>query len=376
MLAQRKVTKRKCTLSDGRYATAEQVNNEMAASISNLSAVNQTFAVHSVFWQYSFNASYARCKGRDLMRIIKSLLFPAVVILLVAGMQAAMADTPTEYQLYFLGGQSNMEGFGTNSELSGEWHGEVDRVMIFTGRMVSDNEPGGGAGTWDVLRPGHGTGFMTDGEGNTLSGRFGPELSFGKRMADLQPSAKIAIIKYSRGGSSLQAGASGFGTWEPDFEEGARINQYDNALTAIRDAMSHADIDGDGQTDHLVPAGIVWMQGEADAYHSRESAQAYQENLKRMMDLLRAALRVDDLPVVIGRITDSGQAEDGSVMDYIGTVQQAQRDFTDTDRCAVLVTATDEFGYIEDGWHYDTEGYLVLGAAFADAVFALEADCR
>jgi len=131
------------------------------------------------------------------MRSIKVLLFPALVFLLVAGIQAAMADAPTEYQLYFLGGQSNMEGFGTNSELSGEWLGDVDRVMIFTGRMVSDNESGGGVGTWDVLRPGHGTGFITDGEGNTLSGRFGPELSFGKQLAELQPSAKIAIINCS-----------------------------------------------------------------------------------------------------------------------------------------------------------------------------------
>ena len=43
------------------------------------------------------------------------------------------------------------------------------------------------------------------------------------------------------------------------------------------------------------------MQGEADAQHSQESADAYLFNLKRLMNLFRAALRQDDLPVIIGK---------------------------------------------------------------------------
>jgi len=303
------------------------------------------------------------------------LLGAALLFLAATAAQAAGPESPTEYSLYYLGGQSNMEGFAYNGELSGDWAGETGRVMIFTGRMVSDNEPGGGVGAWEPLRPGHGTGFTTDGESNTPSDRFGPELSFGKRMSSLKSGSRIAIIKYSRGGSALQAGASGYGTWEPDFEDGNGINQYDNALTAIRTALSYPDIDGDGIDDTLVPAGIIWMQGEADAHHGRESALAYRANLERMMELPRAALRVDDLPVVIGKITDSGQDEDGSMMDYIDIVQQAQKEYAEDDRCASLLTVTEEFDYLEDGWHYTTNGYLQLGAAFADAVHKLEPDC-
>ena len=47
-----------------------------------------------------------------------------------------------------------------------------------------------------------------------------------------------------------------------------------------------------------------------------------------------------------------------------------------SDSCAVLVTVTDELAYIEDGWHYDTNGFLLLGTAFADAAQALKTDCR
>ncbi|MEL7312755.1 MAG: sialate O-acetylesterase, partial [Pseudomonadota bacterium] len=153
------------------------------------------------------------------------------------------------------------------------------------------------------------------------------------------------------------------------------INQYDHALTTLRNAFSVRDIDGDGAEDQLVPAGIVWMQGEADAYDSQKSADEYEANLTRMMHLLRAALRVDDLPVVIGKITDSGMSDDGTVMDYIETVQKAQQAFVDSDACAAYVTVTDELGYIEDGWHYDSDGFIQMGTAFAEAMLKLEQRC-
>jgi hypothetical protein len=310
-----------------------------------------------------------------MMRALTIIMMLMGGLLYLSPLPASESGAGATYRVYFLGGQSNMEGFGYTNELPAEWLGPVDKVRIFSGQMRADNQPGAGVGSWQPLQPGFGTGFITDGETQTLSGRFGPELAFGKRLSDLMPGERIAIIKYSRGGSALEQGASGFGTWAPDFEEGDGINQYDHALATIRNALSTADIDGDGKTDALLPAGIIWMQGEADAYHSMESASAYDANLKRMMDLLRAALRVDDLPVVIGLITDSGQAEDGSMMDYIEIVQQAQMEYTNRDRCATLVTETRNLGYIEDGWHYDTEGFLRLGARFADAVHALEADC-
>ena len=117
------------------------------------------------------------------------------------------------------------------------------------------------------------------------------------------------------------------------------------------------------------------MQGEADAFDSQAAADAYGGNLARLMSLLRAAMRVDDLPVVIGKVTDSGMAEDGTVMDYIGTVQDAQRAFTEADECAAFVTVTDDLGYLDDAWHYDSDGFIRLGKAFADAMIELEGAC-
>nr|MDJ0751808.1 sialate O-acetylesterase [Woeseiaceae bacterium] len=259
-------------------------------------------------------------------------------------------------------------------ELPAEARLDSDRVMIFTGQLAFDNETHGGVGNWQSLAPGFGTGFRTDGSENTLSDRFGPELLFGQTLAASDADANIAIVKYAAGGTGLALGV-GYGNWHPDFDDGLGLNQYDNALTTLREAFFVSDIDGDGVDDRLVPAGIVWMQGEADAGASQAAADAYLANLTRMMGLLRAAMRVDDLPVVIGKITDSGMAEDGTVMDYIGTVQDAQQAFVDNDDCAAYVTVTDELGYLDAAWHYDSDGFVRLGKAFADAMMALEEEC-
>jgi len=81
------------------------------------------------------------------------------------------------------------------------------------------------------------------------------------------------------------------------------------------------------------------------------------------------------LPLVVGRITDSGMSDDGTVMDYIATVQDAQADFVGNDPCAAYVSVTDDLNYLDDGWHYDTDGFVRLGTAFAEAMIELEQRC-
>lgn len=294
----------------------------------------------------------------------------AVIVLLCFLVPAHTA----EYKLYYLGGQSNMHGHGFVNELPDDTAVRSDRVRIFMGNPALDEKVDGGLGVWASLEPGFGTGFQSDGKTNTLGPLFGPELAFGQALEKERPGERIAIVKYALGGTGLGRDI-GYGDWDVDFAAGNRINQYDHALASIRNATAQADIDGDGEPDQLVPAGIVWMQGETDA-GDLESAQHYQANLKRMMNLLRAALRVDDLPVVIGKITDSGRAEDGSMMDYIGIVQAAQKAFVETDECAAYVTVTDELDYPpSDDWHYTSDGFVRLGEAFAEAVLELETSC-
>ena len=161
----------------------------------------------------------------------------------------ANAASGTEYLTFFIAGQSNMDGYGYVDKLPTELRSEQN-VMIFHGNGVFDNQAAGGMGRWSNLRPGHGTGFMSDGDTNKYSNRFGPELSFANTLTTELPNKNIAIIKYAVGGTGLHL-KTGYGNWSPDFSEGKGNNQYDFALQTIKNAFSSSDIDGDGKNDTL-----------------------------------------------------------------------------------------------------------------------------
>jgi hypothetical protein len=222
-----------------------------------------------------------------------------------------------------------------------------------------------------MLRPGHGVGFSSDGKSNDLSKSFGPELSFGKRMSELMPNEKIAIIKYAKGGSSIALHSSPWGTWDPDFESANGVNQFDHFLATMRRSLAVDDIDGDGVKDTLIPKGIAWMQGESDANKTVETARNYESNLKRLMDLIRTSMLVDDLPVAIGRISDSGMDEDGKLMDHVEIVQQAQTDFVQKDGHAALIQTTKDCDFLDDGWHYTSDCYIRMGIEMAEELYRL-----
>ena len=313
--------------------------------------------------------------GQRVPRI--TIIFRTACVLMLAAISAVSCTAESEtktYKLYFLGGQSNMVGYGNVDKLPSELDRGIDRVMIFRGRPAYDGKSNGGEGVWAPLTPGYGHGFSTDGRSIVLSDLFGPELSFGASLSSAQPDASIAIVKYALGGSGLESGV-GLGSWHPTDKNGHGINQFDHALRTLHNAFSERDIDGDGIRDRLVPAGIIWMQGESDANVDLEIAKAYEENLAHLVESLRIALRDDNLPIVIGKITDSGMADDGSVMDFIESVQLGQAAFATSDRCADLVTVTDGLNYRDDAWHYDTEGFILLGEAFADSILRLEESC-
>lgn len=273
--------------------------------------------------------------------------------------------------LFYLGGQSNMDGYGYIKDLPAELNKTFDNTWIFHGNPVGDEQANGGLGLWSTLKPGHGVGFSSDGKTNKYSNRFGLELTFIETLKKKYPNKKIALVKYSKGGSSIDSiAARQFGCWEVDFEGKTGINQYDHFLTTLRTALNINDINGDGKEDYLKPAGILWMQGESDANFSEEIAVKYYQNLKRLMDQIRASLLTDDLPVVIGKISDSWTDKDGKVWDYGELVQFAQEKFVRLDGNAAIVRATRYYKY-SDPWHYDSEGYIDLGKRFAEALSKL-----
>ena len=315
---------------------------------------------------------------------MKRILAAVLLALSIAHHSNAEGKT---YHVYYLGGQSNMDGFGTVADLPDELNAPVEGVYIFHGNPsllsspAAEPDPAAGRGLWAEVRPGHGWGFSSVGVTNTYGPRFGVELTFARTMRELHPDRNIAIIKYSVGGTSISAltnsASGGPGCWATTATnpplEGKETNQFDHFLATLRHAFAARDVDGDGVEDTLIPAGIVWMQGESDS-GTPDIAGAYERNLADLMELLRAAMHADDLAVAIGRISDSGTqpaaGEDGVIWTYGETIRAAQAAYCDADPHATLVTSTDAYGY-SDPYHYDTAGYIDLGAKFAEALHAL-----
>jgi len=249
--------------------------------------------------------------------------YSLIGIIFVAGSASSSA---TDFHVYYLGGQSNMDGYGYVDKLPDDISKPLNSVPIFHGNTSPDDSPVDGKGLWTRLKPGHGAGFKTDGKANTYSNRFGVELTFARAIQKQFPKRNIAIIKYSRSGTSIATeAATHFGCWEPDFKGRNGINQYDHFLATVRHAWADSDINDDGSPDRLIPAGIVWMQGESDAANTPEVAKKYAANLRRLMDLIRATFRTDDLPVVIGRISYSKSHRSGSTAKSYESVRRPTR---------------------------------------------------
>lgn len=301
--------------------------------------------------------------------MLQKLLLFCVIGLVSSSVMSQNLEKET-FRLFFLGGQSNMEGHGLNTELPDSLSGSIENVWIFHGFPIGDGNQKGGSGTWDKLKPGNGAGFTSDGVNNKLANKFGPELSFGKKLQELYPNEKIALIKYARGGSSIDSlAAREYGSWEFDYQGTDGINQFDHFLTTVKGALNIKDINGNGIEDVLVPSGIIWMQGESDAL-DEQIALRYYDHLKRLMDLIRASFRADDLPVVIGKISDSGKDNHGKTWKYGELVQYAQEEYVRKDKNAAIVRDTKNYNY-SDPWHYDSKGYIDLGIKFAEAIYIL-----
>jgi len=297
------------------------------------------------------------------------LLSPVYLLLVLS--QACNTGKGTTYNLYYLGGQSNMDGYGMVADLPGDIVSATGDVYIYHGNPARDDSEVDGRGQWSLLQPGHGVGFSFDSTGNNYSDRFGVEMTFASELKLLDPGAKIAIIKYSLGGTSIdEEAAANFGSWDPQYRDGEGINQYDHFLATVSNALSSRDIDGDGRPDRLIPSGIIWMQGESDGNVTEEIALRYYDNLVELMELIRDALGDPEIPVVIGRISDSGNDPSGIVWDFGDIIREAQERYAENDTNAGLVTSTDNYSY-SDPWHYDSEGYIDLGRQFAIVVDSL-----
>ena len=224
-----------------------------------------------------------------------------------------------------LAGQSNMIGYGpVGAELAPEWRRGPANVRIHKGE---------------------GWGPMATGEGG-----FGPEVGFGHAMAAARPGTEFLLIKPLFGLGSL---------WEdwrpPGTGRGPEGPHYRALMDMVALALADEPL---GKI-----AGMLWMQGEADAHFDLVRAENYEANLAVFIASVRKDLAAD-MAFVIGQLAAT------PVWAYHAIVREAQvKVAAATGRTAVF--DTDDLPLCDDRMHYNTAGSLELGRRFARAAMAL-----
>lgn len=230
--------------------------------------------------------------------------------------------------IIILAGQSNMDGRADKKDLPEDLAVPQSDVRFFYRDSWTFLQPGS---SWRVKQP----------------ELFGPEISFGRAMADRHPEQKFALVKHAKGGTSLAD------EWNP-----AGGVHYKILFDRIRRAtaeLSREDLAWEVK-------GFVWMQGERDADFISYAA-AYETNFVKFIEAVRRELEQPELPFVFGQIH-------APTYKFRTQVREAQAKVARAVKNSRMVR-TDDLPMQNDQTHYDANGFVMLGRRFADALYEL-----
>lgn len=247
-----------------------------------------------------------------------------------------------KYHLYLLAGQSNMDGRGQSSDLS-----DAQRVPSRQAIIYYRNPPYTSDG-WQPLAPGFS--IPPKFKGKLPSPTFGPEIGFISRLSEAQPTRKFALIKGSKGGTSLRA------DWKPGLKDQPKTQgpRYRDFLKTI--ALAQAALKKGGHTATL--RGLIWHQGESD---SKAKVQLHQERLSNFIARIREDLGTPQLPIVLGQVYDNGKRDKVRAA-ILKTSQSAPH-------CGFA--SAKNLTTWDPGTHFDAASQLTLGHRFAEAILNL-----
>jgi len=242
----------------------------------------------------------------------------AALMMSAAAGTSDAAERPLK--VFVCAGQSNMVGTRARaSELPASMRAAQRNVLFFDGKA------------WVPMAPG-----KTERKG------FGPEISFGHRMAAAirEP---VGIIKHSVGGTDLAR------QWSPK----NKSSLYAALLRKVKAAQKSRRIE---------IIGFLWMQGERDS-REKAKAEAYAKNLAGLVRAARKDYSAPRMLFVSGRVNPPE-----GVYKYVGLVRKAQ------EQCAEPGYAyidCDSLSKGSDNLHYDTKGLVEMGNRFAAAITKL-----
>ncbi len=272
--------------------------------------------------------------------MFKVLLSPCTAALFLIGVGCSyelMANPIT--RVFVLAGQSNMAGGGAMASLptspfdytqpqSDVSYDYWNDVSVPTATRIYESAD------WEFLRPLY-PGFP----GTT----YGPELAFGRTLADRVSEDSIAIIKVAKSGTDLMY------NWDPSGP------LYQNMIEQVAEAVGRLEING----ANPVISGFFWVQGEGDA-QVEAKAWNYRQNLEELFTSVRQAWNAPDLPMFYNQLhIDCNRL-------YVDLLRESQEVVDLSDPSAHMINI-DDLALNPDFVHFTGETHLELGRRFADA---------
>ena len=275
---------------------------------------------------------------RDRWRSKRLLVAGICCILSVlAFAPTTVADDPL--RVFILAGQSNMVGGGLLGELPPSLDSLQTDVLyswrLRTTQTVASDE-------WVALQ--HYASAPPAGVS------YGPELSFGRQLADALPD-QIAILKLAANGTNLHT------DWDPT------TGDVYEQMFAYADAAL-AQLVADGMTPSV--AGLIWVQGTSDA-GTIANATNYEANLNDLIAAVRQRFTDSDLPLVFNLYHEDSVFFDAISPEEIAALRQSQRNVAAGDPSAWLIEADDTDLRSVGDVHYTGEAFVTLGRRLADA---------
>ncbi len=194
----------------------------------------------------------------------------------------------------------------------------------------------------------------------SVSGGFGPEFGFVRRLLEVQPDRRLAVLKVAFSGTGMRT------DWNKD-DPGDGGACYRALLTEIQRSIAA----GRQRGIEFQPRAFLWVQGESDANAS--DASNYAKALTSMIEGVRVEMGEPNLPALIGVNVHFGNGKN----QFIPVIVEAQKSIAahDSRRCRYVDTNGAET-LLPSRTHFTTNGTLEVGRRFADALVEFEGGSR
>ena len=226
-------------------------------------------------------------------------LLIVLLLIFITGCKAQNSKDPSvnrsntsKIKIFFLAGQSNMEGRARAFNLTKEDKKRLEKAKKNVTLYYNHKKPV----PLQVTTPAAHTQKKFGAEQ-----MFGPELFFGIHLAEKYPNQKFIFIKRSKGGMSL------FGAWNPNWTiEKAKVMKEDNDPKLYSDFISYAkEVLSGFDKDSYELCGMLWVQGETDSGKKKNGtipADTYESNLKNLISGVRMEFHQPQLPFIIFQV--------------------------------------------------------------------------